>query len=50
VVEPKRRQVPEVIGDRELSVNEIVELLGWNQPTVSKHIRVLKQIGLLRER
>jgi DNA-binding transcriptional ArsR family regulator len=50
VAEPKRRQVLETLGDRELSVNQIVELLGWNQPTVSKHLGVLKQVGLVSER
>jgi DNA-binding transcriptional ArsR family regulator len=50
VAEPKRRQVLEVIGTRELSVNEIVELLGWSQPMVSKHLGVLKQVGLVSER
>ena len=34
----------------ELSVNEIVERLGWNQPMVSKHLGVLKQVGLVEER
>jgi DNA-binding transcriptional ArsR family regulator len=50
VAEPKRRQVLEALGDKELSVNEIVELLGWNQPMVSKHLGVLKQVGLVSER
>jgi DNA-binding transcriptional ArsR family regulator len=50
VAEPKRRQVLEVLGARELSVNELVELLGWSQPTVSKHLGVLKQVGLVSER
>lgn len=50
VAEPKRRQVLEVLGDKELSVSEIVELLGWNQPVVSKHLKVLKQVGLVSER
>jgi DNA-binding transcriptional ArsR family regulator len=50
VAEPKRRQVLEALGERELSVNEIVELLGWPQPMVSKHLGVLKQVGLVRER
>ncbi len=50
VAEPKRRQILEAIGARELSVNEIVELLGWSQPMVSKHLSVLKQVGLVRER
>src|SRR5688572_11309371 len=50
VAEPKRRQVLAVIGTQELSVNEIVELLGWPQPMVSKHLGVLKQVGLVSER
>ena len=50
VAEPKRRRVLEVLGTQELSVNEIVERLGWNQPMVSKHLGVLKQVGLVRER
>jgi DNA-binding transcriptional ArsR family regulator len=50
VAEPKRRRLLEVLGARELSVNEIVEQLGWSQPTVSKHLGVLKQVGLVRER
>ncbi len=50
VAEPKRRQVLAVIGTEELSVNEIVNLLGWPQPMVSKHLGVLKQVGLVSER
>lgn len=50
VAEPKRRKILEVLGMRELPVNEIVELLGWTQPMVSKHLGVLKQVGLVRER
>jgi len=50
VAEPKRRQVLAVLGTEELSVNEIVERLGWNQPSVSKHLGVLKQVGLVIER
>ncbi|HZJ22260.1 MAG TPA: metalloregulator ArsR/SmtB family transcription factor, partial [Anaerolineales bacterium] len=47
---PKRRQVLEALGTQERSVNELVELLGWNQPSVSKHLGVLKQVGLVSER
>lgn len=50
VAEPKRRQVIEALGDKELSVNQMVELLGWPQPMVSKHLGVLKQVGLVSER
>ncbi len=50
VAEPKRRQVLEALGMKERSVNELVKQLGWNQPMVSKHLRVLKQVGLVSER
>ena len=50
VAEPKRRQVLEALGTQERSVNALVELLGWNQPSVSKHLGVLKQVGLVSER
>lgn len=50
MAEPRRRQVLEALGASELSVNEIVTLLGWPQPTVSKHLAVLKQVGLVYER
>ena len=50
VAEPKRRKVLEVLGTQELSVNELVERLGWNQPMVSKHLGVLKEVGLVNER
>ena len=50
VAEPKRRQLIQAMGAEELSVNEIVDLLGWNQPSVSKHLGVLKQVGLVEER
>ena len=50
IAEPKRRQILEVLGTQELSVNELVEELGWNQPMVSKHLGVLKEVGLVSER
>ena len=50
VAEPKRRQILETLGTRELSVNDLVALLDLNQPSVSKHLGVLKQVGLVSER
>ena len=50
VAEPKRRQILEALGTEERSVNEIVDSLGWPQPMVSKHLAVLKKVGLVRER
>jgi DNA-binding transcriptional ArsR family regulator len=50
VAEPKRRQVLEALRGRELSVSQVVASLGWRQPTVSKHLGVLRQVGLVRQR
>ena len=50
VAEPKRRELLDALGEKELSVNDIVELLGWPQPMVSKHLGVLKKVGLVNER
>jgi DNA-binding transcriptional ArsR family regulator len=50
VAEPKRRKILEALGPAERPVNEIVEILGWSQPMVSKHLAVLKKVGLVRER
>jgi DNA-binding transcriptional ArsR family regulator len=50
VAEPKRRQLLEALGTEELPVNDLVNALGWPQPMVSKHLGVLKQVGLVSER
>ncbi len=46
VAEPRRREILDLLVDGELSVNEIVERLGMSQPQVSKHLRVLREVGL----
>lgn len=50
VAEPKRRKVLETLGPNELSVNDLVARLGWPQPVVSKHLSVLKKVGLVSEK
>lgn len=50
VAEPKRRRVLETLAEGELPVNDIVGLLGWPQPVVSKHLGVLKEVGLVSVR
>lgn len=50
VAEPKRRAIIEALIGKELTVNDIVEVMGWNQPMVSKHLGVLKQVGLVSEK
>lgn len=50
IAEPKRRTLIERLAGDELSVNQLVEYTHWNQPLVSKHLRVLKEAGLVAER
>lgn len=50
VAEPRRRQVLDAIGGSEISVNDLAKKLGWPQPMVSKHLGVLRQVGLVKER
>ena len=45
VAEPRRRQILDVLADGERSVNELVRALGLAQPQVSKHLRVLREVG-----
>lgn len=45
-----RRQVLDAMGTGELSVNELVDRLGFTQPQVSKHLGVLRVVGLVRVR
>ena len=50
VAEPKRRQVLETLAHGEMPVTELVGRLGWPQPMVSKHLGVLKEVGLVTSR
>ena len=50
VAEPKRRQVLETLAVGEMSVNDVVGRLGWPQPMVSKHLGVLREVGLVTAR
>jgi DNA-binding transcriptional ArsR family regulator len=50
VAEPKRRQVLETLARGEMAVTELVGRLGWPQPMVSKHLGVLKEVGLVTAR
>jgi DNA-binding transcriptional ArsR family regulator len=47
VAEPRRRQILDGIAAGERSVNDLVALLGLPQPVVSKHLRVLREVGLV---
>jgi DNA-binding transcriptional ArsR family regulator len=50
VAEPKRRQILDLLADGERSVNDLVQLLGIIQPLVSKHLRVLREVGVVEVR
>ena len=47
VAEPRRRQILDVLAGGERPVNDLVEQLGLAQPLVSKHLRVLRTVGLV---
>jgi len=50
VAEPRRREILDVLMDGERPVGELVERLGLAQPQVSKHLRVLRQVGAVEVR
>src|SRR5580704_17236567 len=50
VAEPRRRQILIHLADRERTIGDIVIALGFEQPSVSKHLRVLHKVGLVRVR
>jgi DNA-binding transcriptional ArsR family regulator len=50
VAEPTRRRILDLLRDRERSVGELVERLSISQPGVSKHLRVLRDAGLVNVR
>lgn len=45
--EPRRRQILDALAEGERPVNDLVEKLGVAQPQVSKHLRVLREVGLV---
>jgi DNA-binding transcriptional ArsR family regulator len=50
VAEPRRRQILDALAGGERPVNELVHLLGLAQPQVSKHLRVLREVGAVNVR
>jgi DNA-binding transcriptional ArsR family regulator len=50
IAEPRRRHILEFIAAEERSVNEIAEALELGQPSVSKHLQVLRDVGLVSAR
>jgi DNA-binding transcriptional ArsR family regulator len=50
VAEPTRRRILDLLRKRARSVGELVDQLGLSQPGVSKHLRVLREAGLVAVR
>ena len=47
VAEPRRRQILDALAAGERPVNDLVRELGLAQPQVSKHLRVLREVGVV---
>lgn len=50
IAQPKRREILQLLAERELSVGEIASRFDVTQPAISQHLRVLKESGLVNER
>ncbi len=50
LAEPARRRILDLLKDEPRSVGDLVERLGLSQPGTSKHLRVLREAGLVRVR
>lgn len=47
IAEPQRRRILDLLRERERPVGQLVERLALSQPAVSKHLRVLRDAGLV---
>jgi DNA-binding transcriptional ArsR family regulator len=50
LAEPSRRRILDLLRERERPVGELVDELGVSQPAVSKHLRVLRDAGVVEAR
>lgn len=50
IAEPRRRAILEIVCAGERAVNEVADLLELDQPSVSKHLKVLREVDLVRVR
>jgi DNA-binding transcriptional ArsR family regulator len=50
VAEPRRREILDALAGGERAVNDLAGLLGLAQPQVSKHLRVLREVGAVQVR
>jgi len=47
LAEPSRRRLLDALRDTELSVGDLVDVVGLSQPGVSRHLRILREAGLV---
>lgn len=50
IAEPTRRRILDEVRDRECSVTDLVDRVGMHQPGVSRHLKVLRDAGLVTVR
>ena len=50
LADPTRAQIIDVLAERGRTVNEIVELFPISQPSISRHLRILREAGLVAVR
>lgn len=50
LADPRRRRILELLRTRERPVGELVDAVGLSQPAVSRHLRVLREAGLVESR
>jgi DNA-binding transcriptional ArsR family regulator len=50
LAEPNRRRILDLLREGERPVGEVVEALALSQPAVSKHLRVLREVGFVESR
>jgi DNA-binding transcriptional ArsR family regulator len=50
LAEPRRREILDLLRERERTVGELVDRIRISQPGVSKHLRVLREAGLVEAR
>jgi DNA-binding transcriptional ArsR family regulator len=50
IAEPRRREILDVLTGGERAVGELVAIVGLAQPQVSKHLRVLREVGAVEVR
>lgn len=50
IAEPRRREILDYLAPHERAVNDVVDAIGLAQPSVSKHLQVLRDVGLVHVR